>query len=481
MPTYTDDFDYSLHTPSKITHKLVVVEEPEISNHRSKLTVYIRRKNTGSFYYGESQYLNLKINGETVFDGTKYIENLGNGSEDNIFTVTHYITYNSDGTGSFDIEATYKANKISMITDWVWGTTATAGISGKLSTIDLSAPIISDISITADRYGSNASVSFKVSHSSYDLSNVEFKLKGLTKEQAVCRDLMYDNEPPAYVNKNSYGSEDESYYIRLIRVSPIEKELACIYPLDDGNDGNHPFESGKKYPYEIHAVSANNIENIARGYLEVPQKVTGITCEAEISLILKQTSELTYEVLPDNAEEKGVIFQSSDPTVATVDSNGKITAVGEGMCQIIVTTLDGGSPDAVTGFSSECTVNVIGHHKFPELTEIRYLTERDVSKIVFACNFLFDKLTEKGVTVSELSTVTYEGKSHPVKRIKPLLEIIDSNCRILKSCSSAFYPTSFLSEQQPVINKNIGFNWYITVNEWINFLNELNDLIEKGA
>ncbi len=483
MPTYTADFDYSLHTPSRITYKLVTVEEPEISNHRSKLTVYIRRKNTGSFYYGESQYLNLKINGETIFDGTKYIDNLGEGSEDNIFAITHYITYNSDGTGRFDVEATYKANRISMFTDWVWGTTATTEISGTLTPIDLSAPIISDISVVADRYGSNAYASFKVSHSSYELREVEFKLKGLTDVQAKCRDLMYDNDPPANVNQNYNGIEDGSYYIRLIRdfPIPISQSYECYYPLDDGTDGMHPLESGASYPYEIIATAYNNKTATVTGTLKVPQKATGITCEPEISLILKQSSELTYEVLPNNAEEKGVEFQSSDPTVVTVDTNGKITAVGEGICQITVTTLDGGSPDAVSGFSSVCTINVIGQNKFPELNEIRYLTARDISKIVFACNFLFEKLTEKGVSVSDLSTVACEGRSHPVKEIKSLLETIESNCQLLKNASSSAYPTNSLAEQQDILKQNIELNWYITVNGWVRFLNELNNQIEKEA
>ena len=44
---------------------------------------------------------------------------------------------------------------------------------------------------------------------------------------------------------------------------------------------------------------------------------------------------------PSYADNKRVTWQSSDEKVATVDENGKVTAVGNGTAEITVTTEDG--------------------------------------------------------------------------------------------------------------------------------------------
>ena len=50
---------------------------------------------------------------------------------------------------------------------------------------------------------------------------------------------------------------------------------------------------------------------------------------------------LTAIIIPDNANNKNVSWSSDKPSVATVDENGKVTAVAEGTAKITVTTVDG--------------------------------------------------------------------------------------------------------------------------------------------
>jgi hypothetical protein len=50
---------------------------------------------------------------------------------------------------------------------------------------------------------------------------------------------------------------------------------------------------------------------------------------------------LTATVLPANATNKAVIWESSDQTVATVDGDGKVTCVDGGTATITVKTVDG--------------------------------------------------------------------------------------------------------------------------------------------
>lgn len=63
------------------------------------------------------------------------------------------------------------------------------------------------------------------------------------------------------------------------------------------------------------------------------------------------TETLTATITPDNATNKNVTWESSNTSVATVDADGKVTAVDAGTATITVTTVDG-------GFTDTCTVTV---------------------------------------------------------------------------------------------------------------------------
>lgn len=493
MPTYIQNLDYSIHTIKSVTHQLKVVEEIDISNNSSLLTISIIRNNSSDVSKGGKEGLTIKINDETVYNGVKNTPAPPAYGSDEVLTQTHSVSHNSSGGGNFTLSVTYKCDCVEdnsniLILPEIYYTHASAEITKAFTPIDRTCPIVSNISAISDRYGRNAFASFEVSHSSYQLKKVEFKLKDLTQEQAKCRDLWYDairegeiENSLTYVNNNYNGqNEDGSWYLRLIRDNypNIGQEADIYFPLDDLNDNLYPLDSGKTYRYEIYAVCVNNVDIKAEGNLKVPQKVTGVTCTSQLDMIPGNSEILEYQVQPTNAEELSVKFHSTDNTVATVNEQGEVTAVGEGFCQIVVTTIDGGAPNA-SGFTQRCTVNVFNTETYPTLNEIRYLNNREIVRISAACSFLREKLLEKGLTVHALSDVICEGKSHPVKEIRTVLETINSNCRVLKNATAEVYPTEHLSEQQNFLKQNIGMNWYTIVNEWVCFLNELNNLIEK--
>lgn len=60
-----------------------------------------------------------------------------------------------------------------------------------------------------------------------------------------------------------------------------------------------------------------------------------------LALTEGESDTLTATVAPDNATDKTVTWTSSNPAVATVDANGKVTAVDAGTATITVTTADG--------------------------------------------------------------------------------------------------------------------------------------------
>ena len=58
-------------------------------------------------------------------------------------------------------------------------------------------------------------------------------------------------------------------------------------------------------------------------------------------LVVGGTETLTATVNPSNATNKNVTWSSSNTSVATVDSDGKVTAVAPGSATITVKTADG--------------------------------------------------------------------------------------------------------------------------------------------
>ena len=71
--------------------------------------------------------------------------------------------------------------------------------------------------------------------------------------------------------------------------------------------------------------------------------VTGVELnKSTLSLDEGDTYTLTATVAPADAANKAVTWTSSNSSVATVDSNGKVTAVSSGTATITVTTVDGG-------------------------------------------------------------------------------------------------------------------------------------------
>ena len=73
------------------------------------------------------------------------------------------------------------------------------------------------------------------------------------------------------------------------------------------------------------------------------KKVTGVSVAADTVNLTKtgQTSQIKVTVSPSDAANKNVTYKSSNTKVATVDGNGKITAVANGTATITVTTADG--------------------------------------------------------------------------------------------------------------------------------------------
>ena len=85
-----------------------------------------------------------------------------------------------------------------------------------------------------------------------------------------------------------------------------------------------------------------------------PVKVSNVTVNpATVKLTSKgQNTQLSVSVLPSNAENKSIVWSTSNASVATVDNNGVVTAVANGNATITAAALDG------SGKSGSCAVMV---------------------------------------------------------------------------------------------------------------------------
>jgi WD40 repeat protein len=99
------------------------------------------------------------------------------------------------------------------------------------------------------------------------------------------------------------------------------------------------------------------------GISGVGSAVTQVTLNKTTSTIMTGNTEtLTAIVSPTNAVNKAVAWSSNNTSVATVDSDGVVTAVSPGTAIVTVTTVDGGK-------TATCTVYVEQNDQISSITK----------------------------------------------------------------------------------------------------------------
>lgn len=443
---------------------------PEVEKYRTKVRFEIQYKHSGETEKIENFNFSYKMNSKEWGPSSQYEWNANDTAGKWIYISPfwgyEYIDHSSEDdfyyTASCDFELTIKASRADIILINYYKTVGTASYSWELEKIDTKPPEISDVITYGDRYGQNVGVSFTASHRSYPLKEVIVELTPLTYEQANAR-----VDKVTQADSSTRFSSDGAYGLRLKKNKNLSQSNELFFDLDSINQSS-PLDSGATYTVKITVTQFNSLIHSCE--INIPQKVLDVTCDSNIEMLPGTTQFLNYSVLPTNAQEQSAIFESTDPTVATVDAYGNITAVADGVCQIIVTTVDG-------GFTAACTVTVVNTEVFPTLGEIRSLTSTDISRIAFACKFIRDELISQGIAVPELADTQAQGKGHPIKQIKSLLETIEANCQILRAVSPV--EIEILTAPQTINKYNE--DWYIVVNTWIAFLNEIHSKINGGG
>ena len=172
--------------------------------------------------------------------------------------------------------------------------------------------------------------------------------------------------------------------------------------------------------------------------------VSGLTIDKdELKLTVGNSFRLTATVLPENATEKGVVWESKDESVATVDQEGLVSAVKEGSTQIIASTANG-------NFSAVC--NVIIEKELVAVTSIKL--DQDVielmvgSKYQFKATVLPDNATnktlvwssddEKIATVSSSGVVTALEEGSATIHVQSLDKKVSASCDVFVEKAKKF-------------------------------------------
>ena len=94
----------------------------------------------------------------------------------------------------------------------------------------------------------------------------------------------------------------------------------------------------------ITCASRSDPDVTASVTVEVHQPVTKIECAnsaAELSLLVGESVQLSWNVYPDDATDKALKYRPSHGSIISVDANGLVTGVGRGITSVTATAQDG--------------------------------------------------------------------------------------------------------------------------------------------
>lgn len=134
---------------------------------------------------------------------------------------------------------------------------------------------------------------------------------------------------------------NQPYTIRDYKILRLHKDSATnqatVDILDSAFNSSTNELTFKSDKFSIYVLTYKDT------YYSPSYPVTGIKVSPDTLTLTKkdETAQLTAEVTPSYADNKRVTWQSSDEKVATVDENGKVTAVGNGTATITATSVSG--------------------------------------------------------------------------------------------------------------------------------------------
>ena len=205
-----------------------------------------------------------------------------------------------------------------------------------------------------------------VNQSSAEMAGADLTAVTSVKINALVYDLNYGwNNGQFYVDGNnwaqkSFGGSNSSVDVTLDAAQALSVTLDFGVKTDDNNNWSIGWGTGTGkgafavYSIEFFAGSEN--VGIWTNNVWLPETVAVKSVNVTPStaaLVVGDTTTLKAEVLPADATDPTITWTSSDDKVASVDENGKVTAVAEGKATITATS------NADSAIFGSCEVTVV--------------------------------------------------------------------------------------------------------------------------
>lgn len=130
----------------------------------------------------------------------------------------------------------------------------------------------------------------------------------------------------------------------------------------------------------ITATAADGGGAVATCVVQVVHPVTGIKLgNSVLNMYQGETKIISVTVEPRGATVKALKWESSDPSIATVDEDGEVTAVAPGKCKVTATSTDGNNVTATCTVYVKSTVNATGMTLTPSTVNFRVGETRNLT------------------------------------------------------------------------------------------------------
>lgn len=158
------------------------------------------------------------------------------------------------------------------------------------------------------------------------------------------------------------------------------------------------------------SVDNPNVMELCNITIEIPVETVALD-DKETTIYVGQTKRLNYSVLPINASRNAVTWTSTNPSVASVDATGRVSAKQVGTTVIMLKSFDG-------GHSAYCTVTVRQIAEGIKFTQTELeLTTGQIHEIEYKlipnnatdANVVWESSDTKVIVVSETGEVTAKG------------------------------------------------------------------------
>ena len=179
--------------------------------------------------------------------------------------------------------------------------------------------------------------------------------------------------------------------------------------------------------------------------------VTGVKLNTEtLELYTGDTATLTATVQPSNATNKDVTWESSDTSVATVDTSGLVTAVGAGTATITVTTADQSKTATCEVTVTAASVPVTGVTLSQNQASLYY--NRTPNTLTLTATVAPDNATNKAVTWTSSNPSVATVKNGVVTAVAPGTAVITATAADGSGASASCTVT--VSSYLPPANPN---------------------------